>query len=211
MPLSAFQDHAHECAACAVVAAAAILSNNSDRTGDNHAPASIDEIEAAGNAPPVTDAPSLHFISRIFDIAPKHCVTVFLSARSLRCERPPPLGSHAPAFVHVFKHATGRKLARAHRTSAASVVAGGAVPEQQGVDGADSRQRMSVEVPALPEDLSSRDLPTLSDALAFTLNVSAPSSIHKLLYVILTFLFCHSDFSYFALSWGGGAALRSFH
>ena len=159
-----------------MVAAAAILSNNSDRTGENHASASIDEIEAAGNPPPVTGTLSLHFISRIFHVAPKYCVTVFLSARSLRCERPPPLGSHAPAFVHVFKHATGRKLARAHRTSAASSVASSAVPEQQGVDGADSRQQMSVEVPALPEDLSSSDLPVLSDALAFTLNVSSPSS-----------------------------------
>ena len=197
-----------------MVAAAAILSNNSDRTGENHASASIDEIEAAGNPPPVTGTLSLHFISRIFHVAPKYCVTVFLSARSLRCERPPPLGSHAPAFVHVFKHATGRKLARAHRTSAASSVASSAVPEQQGVDGADSRQQMSVEVPALPKDLSSSDLPVLSDALAFTLNVSSPSSTphRNLLYVILTFvLFYHSDFSYFALSRGGGSALRSFH
>lgn len=90
----------------------------------------------------------------------------------------------------MFKHATGRKLARAYRTSAASVVAGGAVSQQQGFDGADSRQRISVEVPALPDDLSSRDLPPLSDALAFTLNVSSPLSILQTVHVILTLVLC---------------------
>ena len=47
-PLSAFQDHAHQCAACAVVAAAATLSSNSQRTGDNHASPSMEDIESTG-------------------------------------------------------------------------------------------------------------------------------------------------------------------
>jgi hypothetical protein len=47
-PLSAFQDHAHQCAACAVVAAAATLSSNSQRTGDNHASSSMEDIESTG-------------------------------------------------------------------------------------------------------------------------------------------------------------------
>jgi hypothetical protein len=49
--VSSFHDNAHECGACAVIAAAAILSNNSARTGENHASSSMEEIESAGTLP----------------------------------------------------------------------------------------------------------------------------------------------------------------
>jgi hypothetical protein len=58
-PLSAFQDHAHQCAACAVIAAAATLSSNSLRTGDIHASPSMEDIESTGAPPPLPPKPSL--------------------------------------------------------------------------------------------------------------------------------------------------------
>ncbi len=48
MPLSAFQENAHHCAACAVIAAAGVMSNNAERTGEKHELPTMEEIEAAG-------------------------------------------------------------------------------------------------------------------------------------------------------------------
>jgi hypothetical protein len=47
---SSFQDNAHHCAACAVIAAAATLRHNAERTGEQHLSSSMEEIEAAGSA-----------------------------------------------------------------------------------------------------------------------------------------------------------------
>ena len=56
-PLTAFQGSAHHCAACAVIAAAAVLSNNSERTGEKHESPTMEEIGAAGKLLPKPQTP----------------------------------------------------------------------------------------------------------------------------------------------------------
>jgi hypothetical protein len=48
VPLSSFQQHAHECAACAIIFSAASLSSNSEAAGEQQDSPTLEDIESAG-------------------------------------------------------------------------------------------------------------------------------------------------------------------
>jgi hypothetical protein len=89
----------------------------------------------------------------------------------MRSSLPQPFGVHAAAFQRTYKHVTGKTLA-AERTSAHDELLGDRCSVQQQGKEEDVEQRQQITAPLLPDDLSSRDLPQLSDKLAFSLNVT---------------------------------------
>jgi hypothetical protein len=90
----------------------------------------------------------------------------FLPARYMRSQSPRPFGCGSAVFQRSFKLATGRDfpawtMSNSHK---------------------EQHMSRAIIAPALPNDLSSRDLPVLSDSPAFSMNVRQTShKTHQLL------------------------------